>query len=1491
MSDNAWERPGQGQASWQSWTDVAWNRYMVLAVLVFAWACGGNGCDGCDDGCDDLFNCDGDGEVTPPAYTYPTEGPRMARGAQVHLTERGMRFVGENLTPLLGDLLGDDGLGFCLEPQSFSVGIGNAEICGGGRVCDDGTPGCQLELEIAGFDLVPVPAAFPQPTRLRANVRLNITRGIQVSVLGSNCQITGENLPVSAVVDFRVDPTAVNDPTSGKVRVGVPTDQLDFDIQGLRVSGGGLCSLLGSLLPVLGGTLTDQLTGPIEDLLGTAVCERCSDAVPCPPGNTCIEGVCMVNGQDRCLGIDLGLDGLLDVGSFLSDFAPGLQAELAYTFWLADYADAINAGPGYGLDLGARPGFTTPDPSLCVPFRDPPTANLAKSRDLHQALSPAPFSNPFAVGIGLARPAIDLALWAAYQSGVLCLSIGADQVEQLNTGLFRILLPSLPDLTGPGSRPVLLQLRPNNAPYATLGQNRIRPDGTLEDPLVTINIEDLDIDFYTLIYDRTTRIFTLNTDVRLGVGIEPVPAGLQIVLGDITQAFTRVEPRNANLLNPSDVNNVANLLPTLLNIVVPELASALADPIELPEFAGFRLVLREGSITGVDEGEFLAIFADLGLANAQPMRVAPVEPLLLDVAVEHTSPERARESLELARRGQVDLLALAPRVQVAVGSRVLGRPLAVSYRVNGGLWSRFHEGARLDIHTELLAFDGRHTVELRVREPGLPETTSVETLRFEVVTDHTPPSVSARIEGDLLLIEAQDAVTHAEELMIEVQVDGGAWQRLAPGQRSLSLAGQRWERHPAALVVRATDEQGHVGETRVWKHSAPGQSTTSRERNTGCAATGAAPGSSPLWLLGLAALVALRRRWALLLAVSALAFLGACGDDSPAPSRQGCDVDDACADGQICLQGLCVDGLRCADDDACPDGQRCVAGVCAPEGPVEGCESPADCTTACSGDQVPLCVDRQCVCEAPCPAGCSAGSYCCASSRTCEPLPPGACADLDCPPGTQATVQTESSINQATCTVVPGSCTCERLPPLPLGVFGHFTDAATAQGGALRALSTYNATYGDLMVGVQRDGGDWTWHFVDGLPEESNLTGDPDGPRGGVAAPGDDVGRHTSIAIAADGTLHVAYQTVTGATPRALRYARGVQTNGGWDWTFVTVDTDDFAGAATSIVLAEGVPHIVYAAPRRYDAASSTWHGDLRWAAASSATPTSAGDFEVRTVASHIIDAPCAGFCASGSSCRSADNACVPTEPARRCSPQCGGGQACFADGADFVCAAVAALPALEGIRPSIGLHVRTLLHQGSLIAYHYDSERGNLLRTAVDVGDFSAETLVVDGEEDDGQGGRVSLGDIGRFPAPWISAEGRELVAYLDATLGELRVADVSAGVVTVVDDGARATAQSLAFHRVGADPTLVRDGAGVGVIYQDATAHTVSYSRETAPGVWTDPQVLVPGEAASTEALGFFLRVTQDPRGVQGVTHRIDRRSTPPRRDIRSFPITLGQ
>jgi hypothetical protein len=400
---------------------------------------------------------------------------------------------------------------------------------------------------------------------------------------------------------------------------------------------------------------------------------------------------------------------------------------------------------------------------------------------------------------------------------------------------------------------------------------------------------------------------------------------------------------------------------------------------------------------------------------------------------------------------------------------------------------------------------------------------------------------------------------------------------------------------------------------------------------------------------------------------------------------------------------------------------------------------------------------------------------CCETKDECTPLP-DPCAEAECAPGTRPLLEEAPAFDPDTCEVTPGRCGCVELDPLPLGTVGLYLDAAVAPDDRV-LLSGYNSQYGDLMFGVVGQAGP-AWVFVDGVPADGAVTGSVNGPRGGVAVNGPNVGRFTSLAVGSNGHVHIAYRDDAN---KDLKYAHGAPSADGYTFRVQTVDAEGDAGLWADLSLgADGAPGIAYmVAEVEQDGVKRS---KLRWAQAGSDDPAS-GAWTLADL----------------------DSVDLPAE-----EPE-----------------GVPDLPLGVGHFASVGR-----LSSGAVVVAYYDRV-GTDLRLVRQEGGVWGAPVILDGR--DGQG--VDTGDRGRWASLVVGADDQIHVAYEDFDKADLRYLNLSAQVSELVDDGVRVLPNNgVSIRRVGAGARLLLGPDGLPrVAYQDATEHALLLARKDAQGQWS--------------------------------------------------------
>lgn len=617
--------------------------------------------------------------------------------------------------------------------------------------------------------------------------------------------------------------------------------------------------------------------------------------------------------------------------------------------------------------------------------------------------------------------------------------------------------------------------------------------------------------------------------------------------------------------------------------------------------------------------------------------------------------------------------------------------------------------------------------------------------------------------------------------------------------------------------------------------------------------------------------------------------VGQCSEDKSCtgricPSKQGrcacvdgqckavaCLKDIHCATGQKCDNYKCTGGTtRCQSDvecvqqngagstcntvlgtcttPGCKDDSSCTGGkVCCDLGDGKGnqcnfnrCLKAADCRTGgtntcvkplqCEGGIEASCIQGVCKCELPCGGGdCGAGKCCDASKNACVDNP-APCPGLQCPAGTDAPDPSKYTIDPKTCEFTGPKCECVKRPPLPIGVIGTHSEIGLFNNQPV--ISAYNQTYGDLMVGFQQADGSVNWEFVDGFPSTGTPTGDPAGPRAGIEDAGDDVGKYTSIAVAA-GAVHVSYYDETNG---ALKYAR----KEGDKWSIHTVDkAGKMIGRFTSITVSNGSPVIAY-----FAGVNDKGESQLRVAMASSATPNAEADWKVFFVDTAPVPG-CPGGCddkkkevcvkeGNSYSCK------VPSAAADKCAPNaCNKDtQACIAG----KCAALSTfdpnppLPLGTGLYP----HITTRAGGGVLIAY-YNSIDGDLKLAYQDGANFKQVAL-------------KTQGDVGQFPSVTEDGTGTIHVSYINNDNGDVVYLQVDNTYKVTLEETVD-TGVTAGEDRPLADTSIVIDGGGVPrIVYQDAAVQAIKVASRRGPKQW-EVKTLASGEDTPyTGAYGFF-------------------------------------
>ncbi len=828
---------------------------MAVRVLVLAAisSCAGDGC-----------SC-----TTPIPGGFPS-AKRVENAIQVRVSDSLFDKLESDPAALVASFTGSDTLSF---PIPSSCG-GTVDVC-----CNVQGPCGPLAVDVTEqngdlprLELVPVAGQSAIDLTLRA--RLHTESPIVVGSGLLSCNVTVDTSGGSAddvTIRTRIAlPVGAGTNTTEVVLQAQPGDDdkvtlVDLENADIDL---GLCGLVGNtvkglLIDEIKKTLSDQLVAAVEEPL----CKTCPTGVAADCGDladACSDGVCMRGGS--CLQ-ELGTTGRILAALAFADFSPG-QSGAADLYEVAGgYATSNAGGVSAGVLSGMLPAGAERD--RCGPVATPPPATSIPQSTIFQG-NTRPGGGAFDIALGIHQHVFDQLGWAFYEGGLLCIDVGTETVDLLTTDTIALVMPSLTDLLHGEVGRVTLGLRPQKPPTFTIGAGTTDGDGNILDPLLTIRLDDLDIDFYVVVDEQPIRVMVLNTDLTLPLNLEVDDQGKLVpVLGDVGDAFANVTVRDSEALSESP-DELAKSFPALLALALPSLADGLGN-VELPALGPFQLTIAPGGVTAVENQTFVALFGDLVPASSAR---APVS-TRADVALFEV-PELA----ELSAPGT----SSTPRLELALGGDG-ARDLEWSIRIDGGFWTPYSPNPHPVLSHPILSLQGRHRIEVRARAVGQPATTDPSPVTLTALVDRIPPSVrTTQLDADSLWVRASDNVS-GTRLRARYRVRGSSWRLIDTLPARIALDG------PASDVeVQVEDESGNVAHVRPNMMRLALRSGSMAESG-GCGSSGGA--SMPMALLLALVLLARRRRAFTAIASMALvAAVSACGGDSPCIGGQ-------CQEGEV----------------------------------------------------------------------------------------------------------------------------------------------------------------------------------------------------------------------------------------------------------------------------------------------------------------------------------------------------------------------------------------------------------------------------------------------------------------------------------------------------------------------------------------------------------------------------------------------------------------
>lgn len=528
-------------------------------------------------------------------------------------------------------------------------------LCDGGKgKCEQDANGemknsCEIALVAQDFSLQPT-----YQTDTSGVAKATVTAALDTSKtplsltvdygISASCDVTykkGDSTSVSGGLKLSLDATSPNpihfqlaEMSQGIYLDGL--DQLDIgtsDSNTIKLDCGTLANVLLKLITpkTLIGLLSDKIQTAVKDAVDKAAGQPCTwpnenekdlKGGTCRTGQSCkcfgtstsVGDECEARGDYRCwddagkqfVSLYPGYDGRVKVGQFLSSFGADPAATFDFSALVGGTlamsegrtVDGVKTG---SADLGAVLGLTNypAEESYCVPPMDAPLPlTVTKSPNYDKE---APEDSQ--LGVVISEYTLNNALFQATRSGLLCLSLGSELSSMISSSLFSGFVPSLALLGD--DLPMQLAVRPTKSPYITFGTNQVA-GGKISDPLAILNLEGVEVDFYAMVEDRMTRLFTLGADISAPVAVEVTvdeetrQTLVHPVLGSLTDmiTFNKID-YNSELLT-EDIGQLGEDLSGLLSLADTIVAGILGS-YPLPDVLGIRLSFD--GFTGMGQSE------------------------------------------------------------------------------------------------------------------------------------------------------------------------------------------------------------------------------------------------------------------------------------------------------------------------------------------------------------------------------------------------------------------------------------------------------------------------------------------------------------------------------------------------------------------------------------------------------------------------------------------------------------------------------------------------------------------------------------------------------------------------------------------------------------------------------------------------------------------------------------------------------------------------
>ncbi len=452
------------------------------------------------------------------------------------------------------------------------------------------------------------------------------------------------------------------------------------------------------------------------------------------------------------------------------------------------------------LDGGVGPAGA-PAPCLPLPIAAPPTPTIA-------APTIDTSRSDVMLGFGVSQDIINQALYAVYQSGMMCFS-----TPPLPVGLLKGLIPELPS-TGA----LILKIIPTQAPTITLGSpqniwDTITLNGIIIEGQLGVDEAQTYPDASAGYNTQYADAFVLSADVSikgevyldqnkldangnpmLVIAIDSTPGSMKI--SDVVLA--------SELTNPSNVNNVIQmglgLATSFIGTALPAMSSAFS-------FSGVTVLVKDIVPSGGYINVYLDITGFMNLLNLSTLSVPQVGMLAYNNQLTGSLKTMSLEGSTLqplinARSGVLFTLSSALPPHAEVSWRISDQSVFGPVWQGWSLWTT-DTTIKLDN-----LMDGEHALQLRVMDAQTGATVTGDSVLFTV--DTVPPQLTlSKADYPYYTFNASSAVTQTR-LMYAVD-NPASFTTLGTGENTIDVGNSPAGRH--TLYVKAVDAAGNTSST------------------------------------------------------------------------------------------------------------------------------------------------------------------------------------------------------------------------------------------------------------------------------------------------------------------------------------------------------------------------------------------------------------------------------------------------------------------------------------------------------------------------------------------------------------------------------------------------------------------------------------------------------------------------------------------------------